>query len=225
MNEVTCSVNGCEGTRKLRLGLCIPHYMRKRRTGDVQPDVPVAGPRPPQPYEDADWCRARYEDDLLSFEEIAALSGCSIATVHKWFKRHGIDVPSVHVRAVLRGNDLRGERNPAWKGTSVCDCGGRKHRMADTCWDCQDQWRQKNPNWRGDDISYAAAHDRVRALFGPARLHACNECGGRANDWAYAHTDREAKRSTLGYWYSVDPAHYRPMCVPCHKALDRQQRS
>lgn len=219
----TCSVEGCAGTRLIRRGLCIPHYERLRRTGDVQAGRPVRDRRAKRLYQDAEWCRARYEDDLFSFEEIAALAGCCIATVHKWLKHHGIKAGTAHERTVLRGNALTGERNPQWKGSGVCACGQRKHRAATRCQDCfgLQERTERNPNWRGAEVTYGAAHDRVRALLGRSSVHVCVGCGEQASDWAYTHTDREEKTSPEGYSYSVDPRHYQPMCARCHRRFDR----
>jgi hypothetical protein len=95
--------------------------------------------------------------------------------------------------------------------------------MATVCWDCfvrSGQTGASNPNWRADAITYGAAHDRVRASLGSARRHTCVACGEPADDWAYNHADPEEKTSPDGYPYSVNPQHYQPMCVPCHRHFD-----
>ena len=73
--------------------------------------------------------------------------------------------------------------------------------------------------WRGDEVGYGAAHERVRAVRGSASEHSCCACGGAATQWAYDHEDASERLSDVGP-YSVNPDHYRPMCVPCHKRFD-----
>jgi hypothetical protein len=81
----------------------------------------------------------------------------------------------------------------------------------------------QHPNWRGRDIRYAAAHRRVKMIRGSARLHTCEWCGAPARDWAYNHLDPN-EMSTGRLPYSTDPAYYLPLCVFCHRALDREHR-
>lgn len=82
--------------------------------------------------------------------------------------------------------------------------------------------------WKGNDISYDGAHDRVHRLHGPASRHACTQCGQQAADWAYDHSDPHAKygnpeNQTVAY--SPDPSRYRPMCKPCHATFDAERRA
>ena len=76
-----------------------------------------------------------------------------------------------------------------------------------------------NPQWKYHDIGYTTAHDRVRALHGSASHHQCCNCGRSAKHWAYDHDDPDERGSEFGP-YSVDPSHYLPMCVSCHKRFD-----
>ncbi len=80
-----------------------------------------------------------------------------------------------------------------------------------------------NPGWRGDSVGYSAVHARLRRTFGPASGHLC-ECGARAGQWAYDHADPSERTSPEGP-YSADVAHYRAMCVPCHKRSDLARRA
>lgn len=78
----------------------------------------------------------------------------------------------------------------------------------------------------GDEVGYVAAHARLRRLRGPASDHPCARCHGPAAHWAYDHTDPNEKVGTdhgQRVPFSVDPARYLPMCVPCHKAFDLEQ--
>lgn len=69
--------------------------------------------------------------------------------------------------------------------------------------------------------SYYQVHANLTRQFGRAKDHRC-ACGERAADWAYLHTagDKE-KRNSKGSPYSEDPGDYAPMCVHCHRLLDR----
>lgn len=79
---------------------------------------------------------------------------------------------------------------------------------------------EDNDAWRGDDVGYVAAHDRVRRLHGSAKGYACVDCGGPARQWSYDHTDPNERLHKGKYAYSPDPARYVPRCVPCHKVFD-----
>lgn len=81
---------------------------------------------------------------------------------------------------------------------------------------------------RRDDAGYGAAHDRVRADRGRAEDYQCTDCGGAARHWSYNHSDPDERHSDkprhYGAAYSLDPAHYSPRCVPCHKRFDLDRR-
>jgi len=78
---------------------------------------------------------------------------------------------------------------------------------------------EAHPQWKDDDIGYGTAHERTRAVRGSASGYRCCECGAAAAQWAYDHEDPDERASDMGR-YSVNPDHYRPMCVPCHKRFD-----
>lgn len=85
----------------------------------------------------------------------------------------------------------------------------------------------QNHQWKGDDLRYRSAHDRVEHRYGYARALACAHCGGQAADWAYDHADPNEMSGPNGpsvCRYSADPDHYMPLCRPCHKAWDRTFR-
>lgn len=80
-----------------------------------------------------------------------------------------------------------------------------------------------NGRWAGDDVSYSGAHLRVKARRGSASAHLCAHCAAPASDWAYDHADAGEKLGdNHGRMcpYSPDPAHYLPLCGPCHKRFD-----
>ncbi|MBF4625532.1 hypothetical protein [Clavibacter sp. VKM Ac-2872] len=71
--------------------------------------------------------------------------------------------------------------------------------------------------------TYHAVHDRLTVDRGRAAEHDCADCGGPAAQWSYDHADPDelAAEDIKGRpLYSLDPDHYQPRCVPCHKVLD-----
>lgn len=83
--------------------------------------------------------------------------------------------------------------------------------------------RKRGRPWR-DDVGYGAAHDRVRLTKGPARDHACKECGGSATDWAYSNSCPNEMVDEDGKRYSLDVNQYEPMCHGCHVRRDAAYR-
>lgn len=77
---------------------------------------------------------------------------------------------------------------------------------------------------KGDAVSYAGAHSRVRDLRGRPSAYACVDCGEQAMDWAYDHGDPGEKHDERGRPYSTNPDRYRPMCRPCHGRFDTEHR-
>ena len=79
--------------------------------------------------------------------------------------------------------------------------------------------------WAGSDVGYSGLHDRLRRTRGPASVHACQHCAGKADDWAYDHADLdECHDGPSGLVYSADLDHYIPLCKSCHKSFDVQHR-
>lgn len=70
------------------------------------------------------------------------------------------------------------------------------------------------------NITYGAAHARVRAESGPAWKHLCCHCMQFAEEWAYDHNDPAELVSPEGSKYSTDPRHYIPLCRSCHRRFD-----
>lgn len=70
---------------------------------------------------------------------------------------------------------------------------------------------------------YREAHRRVVDVKGPASHKPCAFCGIFAAEWAYDHQDpREIFCD--GYLWSVNTAHYMPLCKRDHRAYDRAFR-
>ena len=89
------------------------------------------------------------------------------------------------------------------------DC-AREHRV----------WRgENNGSWRGSDIGYGTAHERVRTELGPANERACVDCGGEAAQWS-VNRNATTLRFENGMPYSSDPNDYEARCTSCHKLYD-----
>lgn len=106
-----------------------------------------------------------------------------------------------------------------------CDCGAvTEVRSGDlnrgTVTTCGDPATHR----RTGTADYTAAHERVRADRGRVQQYPCVGCGSPAAHWSYDHDDPDERHSarerTLGIAFSLDPAHYSPRCVPCHKRFD-----
>ncbi len=80
-----------------------------------------------------------------------------------------------------------------------------------------------NPAWKGDEVGYGSAHERVRRAKGSASHWICTDCGTMANQWSYDHADPAESLDRRGIPYSGDPNHYEPRCTPCHKRFDLSQ--
>lgn len=82
------------------------------------------------------------------------------------------------------------------------------------------KYGEANSQWAGADVGYQGMHIRIRKALGRASNYQCTACEAQAEEWAYDHTDPQAK-SDRGGTYSTDLSHYQPMCIRCHRVLDR----
>ena len=83
-------------------------------------------------------------------------------------------------------------------------------------------------NYRGDEITYYTAHDRVKVARGPACAHQCADCGQRAQDWSLRRDAASMRFGHAGPYtlaFSPDPQDYAPRCKPCHGRYDRDGRA
>jgi hypothetical protein len=81
--------------------------------------------------------------------------------------------------------------------------------------------------WRGNDIGYAAMHDRVKTARGAASDHLCIDCGDAAAHWSYDHLDPEERLQPdgrRGHPYSLKIEHYQPRCAGCHARFDHANK-
>jgi hypothetical protein len=122
-----------------------------------------------------------------------------------------------------------------WERGRICSIGdcGRPHFISDLC--RTHYWRRSKHGdarpsepikaWGADDIAYPAAHARVKSLRGLASTHQCNHCSEQAAHWAYDHGDPDEKiepayQGKFDVPFSLDPAHYMPLCASCHRRFD-----
>jgi hypothetical protein len=77
--------------------------------------------------------------------------------------------------------------------------------------------------------AYNATHMRLYRARGNATSYACVTCGVPARNWAYDHQDPGAVTVTDAQGFelliSLDPSHYQPMCIPCHRKFDKDMRT
>jgi hypothetical protein len=73
--------------------------------------------------------------------------------------------------------------------------------------------------WKGDDVGYAAMHNRLHALHGSPN-GPCYHCGttdpSLRYEWAYTNNDPNEKVDDKGRRYSTDMSFYVLLCVLCH---------
>jgi len=127
--------------------------------------------------------------------------------------------------------DARLPRDPAptttpRRGCTVAGC-DRKHFGRGYCRTHHWRWTRTGdpdpdrPIGRYErDTSYWAAHDRLKRTRGLASTHPCADCGAPAREWCYDHHDPDARTNLRGWAYSLNPAHYRPLCRRCKRRND-----
>lgn len=71
--------------------------------------------------------------------------------------------------------------------------------------------------------SYSGIHKHLRDRHGPASGFVC-KCGAPAQEWAYDGQDPSQRIDPRGLAYSIDCAHYFPVCRACHKIHDGHRR-
>ena len=203
--EKPCAVTGCDGFAHTK-GWCQAHYARWKNTGDVGSPVVVRRHRGRQ----------------------CSIDGCDR-------KHRGRGYCDGHLRRFISTGDPGPAEFEARNPGAICsieECekpirgGGRGWCNAhyvrwSTTGSPTTPFLSHTYNWVGDDASYGVVHQRIRKAKGRAADHLCISCGKSARHWSYDHLDPAEKTDAkLGVPYSLDPAHYQPMCQPCHRRFD-----
>jgi hypothetical protein len=77
----------------------------------------------------------------------------------------------------------------------------------------------KNPQWKGDDVTYGSVHERTRRTMVDEGRDHCLTCGSERFEVALI-TGRGTLTSPLGRSYSPNASDYIPLCHRCHHAYD-----
>lgn len=76
----------------------------------------------------------------------------------------------------------------------------------------------------GASETYAAVHQRVHRMHGPASGYPCAACWSPADEWAYDRSDPDEIAGEtwegVAATYSLDLSHYVPLCRSCHRGID-----
>jgi hypothetical protein len=201
-----CSVEGCE-RRRWAHGLCRNHGARLKAHGD-----PLGGRRSP-------------------LGGTCSVEGCDRPHV-------GRELCALHLQRLQRTGSVETTRfKPRICVVEGCD---RPHLSRGWCSMHYGRWERngdalivrpnpaslpgdQNCKWRGDDVGYGTAHERVRKAFGSATEKPCADCAEPAAEWSYDHRDPDEliepddpKRKP----YSAKIEHYQPRCLPCHWRMD-----
>lgn len=67
---------------------------------------------------------------------------------------------------------------------------------------------------------YAATHRVLTNVLGPAKRHACVDCGGPAHEWSYDGNDPNEQVDEEGRRFTRHARAYSPRCVRCHRVFD-----
>jgi hypothetical protein len=208
--NATCSVTDCDKPAHCR-GWCNAHYLRWQRHGD-----PLGGGA------------TRHRGDA-----VCCIEGCDRPHYgHGWCQRHW-------ARQRRTGQTGSAEIGSYRQSCQIDDC-EQPHHARGYCNMHHLRWRShgdptvvvepmigfedENPAWKGEGIGYGPAHTRIVRKSGSASIHACQNCGTQAEDWAYLHGAPDEQCDDRGRRYSTDPTYYVPLCRSCHKTFDNLMR-
>lgn len=217
-----CTVENCDRKASAR-GYCHLHYGRWRKHGDPL----KGGPIPAPPVVPGSMCAV---DGCA--KEAHRTTYCYSHYMKNW--RYGTPTPEhppwrKDIRGARYGTLVVQEWAGGGRWTCRCDCGEEVTRAAGSL---NREGRSNTCGIPGKHlqpfVTYSGAHERVRHARGSASEHLCISCNERAHHWSYRHDDpNELLDETLTskpVAYSVDPSHYDPRCVPCHKRFDLDRK-
>lgn len=206
----TCSVDDCTSASYCR-GFCTKHYLRFMKHGD-----PLVVREVNRAVCVADGC-----------ENIARTLNRTLCSTHysRWKRHVKIDGPVVRCR--------KAHGTCMVDGCEQKDCGpngycvkhyGRIKRNGSPYIVIHQRDRARvrgpeHPRWDDEHLTYHAMHFRIRTANGRASERSCADCGKKAQQWSYTHTDPNERQSKFGA-YSIDLGFYIPRCISCHKRFD-----
>lgn len=177
-------------------------------------------------YEDADWMRESYVTRGLSLREMAIEAACGLRTIARWMQIHKIPTNTGRKPQYHYGPD-----HHSWTGGPPkcvkCRCEISRTATTGHCVHCLDRSGENNSKWRGDNIEYTALHNRLVVERGLPAEYQCARCPEQASEWAYDHEDPDERRNLVGRDdgpFSLNLAHYMPLCVRCHRRFDNGRR-
>lgn len=246
MPNGTCSVDGCDELHHAK-GYCIRHYTQWRRHGDPlhfhqcgDSRCSVEGcPKPSRrhglcgmhAWRLLNWGHVGSAESTRNQNHDCAVEGCTrMAKSRGWCRSHYErwrrkgDVGKAEIQAYrLYENQchIDGCDSPQSSSYGLCETHSRRYRTWSDPYYTDIARGEESRLWRGDDVGYAGAHDRVRRAHGTPSRHRCEWCGSQADDWAYDHADPDERISNEGWPFSLNVGHYQPMCRPCHVTMDR----
>ena len=71
--------------------------------------------------------------------------------------------------------------------------------------------------------NYGQVHGILRDVYGKAREHPCEDCGGPAHHWSYDGTGPTVSPDDGPYDPETYLLTYQPRCAKCHYKLDKIQ--
>lgn len=137
-------------------------------------------------YEDGEWMSRRYAEGI-GLNQLAREAECSLRTVARWMKIHGI---ATRARGV---NPLRAARRPRVRPTFNCACGGTMSEGAAKCWGCRNVGLrgENNYNYQGTADVMVMLRQRIAATWRPAVYerdgYRCCRCGDKSGGNLNAH--------------------------------------
>lgn len=200
-----CSVEGCESPVECR-SVCKAHYGRLLRHGS-----PTAG-------------------------RASSRTGCAVEGCERPHRGRGLC--DLHLQRMVRNGTTEAVRFKP-RSCSIEGC-GRPHSGRGWCALHYQRWARagdpttvrinpailpgnQNCKWRGSEVGYTAAHDRVRKALGSASEKKCVDCGKPATGWSYDHLDPDERVGTddpKQMPYSTKAEHYQARCDSCHWHID-----
>ena len=156
-------------------------------------------------HRDGAWLRARYHDDGLPQDRIAALAGVTEHCIRKWVRRHGLQKPV--------GSGMAGRR--PWNA-GVRYAAGWRHAPETRAALAEQKRGARNHAWRGGATPSGA---RLRRELEPQRAsilerdgHACRLCGACGGRLTLHHILPIWARPDL----ALDAGNIATVCWECH---------